>query len=193
MGLDRTVHHSQRPLPNMSTLQTTQVSDASLMDERLLDRTDDEDGFTVRSKQDVSKAFRAIKAAEQEIEALKEEMEEEIQAIKDFYEPKIHSQKESIDFLEDKIISFQDSTGESISTPHGKAHTVNRTKWDWIDDREDLVAFANAEYPDLVEMEMKVSKNDLKKRIKEAWDKKHEDDPPIVERKVVESTRVYTQ
>jgi len=177
----------------MSTLQTTQVSDASLMDERLLDRTDGEEGFTIRSKQDVSKVFRAIKAAEQEIETLKEEMEEEIQTIKDFYEPKIRSREESIDFLEDKIISFQDSTGESISTPHGKAHTMTRTKWDWMGDRDDLVAFANAEFPDLVETEEKVSKNDLKKRIKEAWDEKHEDDPPIVERKTVESTHVYTQ
>jgi len=174
-------------------MSTQAIEDASLMDERLLDRTDDEDGFTVRSKQDASKAFRAIKAAEAEIDELKREMEEEIQAIKDFYEPKIRSREESIDFLEDKIISFQDSTGESISTPHGKAYTVNRTKWDWTDDREDIVAFANAEYPGLVEMEMMVSKNDLKKCIKEMWDEKHEDDPPIVERKTVESTRVYTQ
>ena len=163
------------------------------MDERLLDRTDDEDGFTVRSKQDVSKAFRAIKAAEAEIDELKREMEEEIQAIKDFYEPKIQTREESIDFLEDKIISFQDSTGESISTPHGKAHTVTCTKWDWADDRDDLVTFANDEFPAIVKTEKKVSKNDLKKRIREWWDKKYEEDPPIVERTTVESTRVYTQ
>jgi len=174
-------------------MSTPTIEDASLMDERLLDRTDDEHGFTVRSKQDVSKAFRAIKAAEAEIDELKREMEKEIEAIKDFYEPKIRTREESIDFLEDKIISFQDSTGESISTPHGKAHTMTRTKWDWMGDRDDLVAFANAEFPDLVETEEKVSKNDLKKRIKEAWDEKHEDDPPIVERKTVESTHVYTQ
>jgi hypothetical protein len=163
------------------------------MDERLLDRTDDEEGFTVRSKQEVSKAFRAIKAAEQEIETLKEEMEEEIQAIKDFYEPKIRSREESIDFLEDRIISFQNSTGESITTPHGKAYTVNRTKWAWKADRDTLAAWAEQENPDLVTTEKKVSKNDIKSYVKDTWDERHEDDPPIVERKTVESTRVYTQ
>jgi hypothetical protein len=169
------------------------IEDASLMDERLLDRIDDEEGFTVRSKQGVSKAFRAIKAAEQEIENLKEEMEEEIQAIKDFYEPKIRSREESIDFLEDKIISFQDSTGESITTPHGKAYSVTRTKWDWKTDRDTLAAWAEQESPDLVTTEKKVSKNDIKSYVKDTWDERHEDDPPIVERRTVESTRVYTQ
>jgi len=174
-------------------MSTQTIEGASLMDERLLDRTDDEEGFTVRSKQEVSKAFRAIKAAEQEIETLKEEMEEEIQAIKDFYEPKIRSREKSIDFLEDKIISFQDSTGDSISTPHGKAYTVTRTKWDWADDRDTLAAWAEQERPDLVTTEKKVSKNDIKSYVKDTWDERYEDDPPIVERKTVESTRVYTQ
>jgi len=174
-------------------MNTQMIEDASLMDERLLDRIDDEDGFPVRSKQDVSKAFRAIKAAEQEIKTLKEEMEKEIQAIKDFYEPKIRSREESIDFLEDKIISFQDSTGESITTPHGKAYTVTRTKWDWADDRDTLAAWAEQESPDLVTTEKKVSKNDIKSYVKDTWDERHEDDPPIVERRTVESTRVYTQ
>ena len=174
-------------------MSTPTIEDASLMDERLLNRTDDEDGFTVRNKQEVSKAFRAIKAAEAEIDALKREMEEEIQAIKDFYEPKIRSREESIDFLEDKIISFQDSTGESISTPHGKAYTVNRTKWDWKTDRDTLAAWAEQENSDLVTTKKKVSKNDIKSYVKDTWDERYEDDPPIVERTTVESTRVYTQ
>ena len=175
-------------------MSTQTIEDASLMDERLLDRTDDkENGFTVRSKQDVSKAFRAIKAAEAEIDELVREMEKEIQAIKDFYEPKIRNAEESIDFLEDKIISFQDSTGESISTPHGKAYSVTRTKWDWKADRETLAAWAEQEDPDLVTTKKMVSKNDIKSYVKDTWDERHEDDPPILERKAVESTRVYTQ
>jgi phage host-nuclease inhibitor protein Gam len=174
-------------------MSTTVIEDASLMDERLLDRTDEDEGFTVRSEQDVSKAFRAIKAAESKIQQLEEEMDQEIQGIKDFYEPKIRNAKESIDYLEDKIVSFQNSTGDSISTPHGKAYTVNRTKWDWQVDRETLAAWAEQQHPDLVETKKKVSKNDLKSYVKDTWDERHEDDPSVVERKNVESTRVYTQ
>ena len=174
-------------------MSTQTIEDASLMDERLLDRTDDEESFPVRSKQDVSKAFRAIKAAKAEIDDLKREMEEEIQAIKDFYRPKISSRKDSIRFLKDKIISFRDSTDESITTPHGKAYSVSRTKWDWKADRDTLAAWAEQEHPDLVTTEKKVSKNDIKSYVKDTWDERHEDDPPILARRTVESTRVYTQ
>jgi len=169
------------------------LEDVSLMDERLLDRSSPDDGFPVRSKQDASQAFRAMKAAEAKKETLKAEMEKEIQAIKDFYEPKIRSREESIDFLEDKIVCFQTSTGESISTPHGKAYSVSRTKWDWKADRDTLAAWAEQESPDLVTTEKKVSKNDIKSYVKDTWDERHEEDLPVVERRNVESTRVYTQ
>lgn len=169
------------------------LESASLMDERLLDeaRSSDNGEFTVTSEQDVSKAFRAIKAAEDENEALREEMEQEIQKIKDFYEPKIDNNEQSIEFLKAKIDGFIDSTGESVSTPHGKAYEVNRTKWDYADD-ETLAAWAEQENPDLVEVERSVSKRDLKSYVKEEWDAAHEDDPPVVDRTNQTSSRIYT-
>ena len=169
------------------------LEDVSLMDERLLDRSSLDDGFPVRSKQDASQAFRAMKAAEAKKETLKAEMEKEIQAIENFYEPKIDRQDESIEYLETQITSFQESTGESISTPHGKAYSVSRTKWDWKADRDTLAAWAEQESPDLVTTEKKVSKNDIKSYVKDTWDERHEEDPPVVERRNVENTRVYTQ
>jgi hypothetical protein len=170
------------------------LDSASLMDERLLDRTQQEDTdgeFTVTSEQDVSKAFRAIKAAEEKIESLEEEMEREIGAIKDFYNPKIDNAEQSIEFLKAKIQSYLDSTGESVSTPHGKAYEVNRTKWDYADD-ETLAAWAEQEHPDLVQVERSVSKRDLKSYVKDQWDEAHEDDPPVIERTTQTSSRIYT-
>jgi len=168
------------------------LSNASLMDERLLDRAEEDDGFDVSSEADAQKAFRAIKAAEQKIEQLTAQMEEQIDEIKDFYEPRIERQVETIAFLKAKITGFVESTGESVSVPSGKAHTTSRTKWDWQVSRDKLVQFAQAEYPDLVETTKKVSKRDLKSAIKDDWDQKYEDDPPVVERRQVESVRCYT-
>jgi hypothetical protein len=44
-----------------------------------------------------------------------------------------------------------------------------------------------------VTTEKKVSKNDIKSYVKDTWDERHEEDPPVVERRNVENTRVYTQ
>jgi vacuolar-type H+-ATPase subunit I/STV1 len=168
------------------------LEDASLMDERLLDDMQSDNGeFTVTSEQDVSTAFRAIKAAEDEIQQLEEEMEQEIQKIKDFYEPKIANNEDTIEFMKAKIDSFISSTSESVSTPHGKAYEVTRTTWDYADDNT-LAAWAEQEDPDLVEVERSVSKRDLKSYVKETWDEKHEDDPPVVERDTKTSSRIYT-
>lgn len=175
-----------------TTTANDDLSDASLMDERLLDdaRADDSQ-FTVTSDQDVSKAFRAIKAAEEKVQLLEAEKNREIEDIEEFYGTKIDNAKQSIAFLKGKIDSYIDSTGESISTPHGKAYEVNRTKWDYADD-DTLAAWAEQENPDLVQTERSVSKRDLKSYIKETWDEQHEDDPPVVTRKNQTSSRIYT-
>ncbi len=173
------------------------LDSASLMDERLLGeaqqsaQSDGNGEFTVTSDQDVSKAFRAIKAAEEKIESLEAEREREHDKIDEFYDPKVRNAEQTIEFLKAKIDGYIDSTEESVSTPHGKAYEVNRTKWEWAD-RDTLVQFAKAEYPDLVETSEKVSKNDLKSAIKDEWDAAHEDDPPVVKRKNQTSSRIYT-
>jgi len=119
-------------------------------------------------------------------------MDEQIDEIKDFYEPRIERQEETIEFLKTKVTGFVESTGESVSVPAGKAHKTSRTKWDWSKDRDELVEFAKTVYPDIVKTTEKVSKNDLKRAIKDDWDENYVNDPPVVTRKNVESTRCYT-
>jgi len=149
---------------------TTALEDRSLMDDRLLDTLkDDDQTFTVRSQQDAEKAFRAMKAAEAKKDQLQQEMEAHIQEIKDFYEPKIERQEESIEFLKGRITSFVESTGESVSTPSGKAHTTSRTKRNWGDE-DAIEAFARKHVPEAVTTETKVSKRALWDAIKERED-----------------------
>ena len=171
------------------------IQDRSLLDARLLDtiqHDDDTNRFTVESEADARKAFRAIKAAESRQAQLEDERDDEIQTVKDFYNGRIKQQTDSIEFLKQKIQQFVRSTGETLSTPMGKAYTQKRTKWQWAE-RKDLIEWAKEHRPDLIQTQEKVSKNDLKKMVKDEWDKTHEDDPPFVKREARESVVCYTQ
>jgi len=169
------------------------IEDRSLLDKRLLDDVQSDNGhFSIDDDADARRAFRAMKAAEHHKDQLEAERDEQIDEINDFYDPKVESQQQTIDFLKEKIQQFVRATGYTLSTPSGKAYTQTRTKWRWAD-RDDLVAFAEDQFPDLVQTSKTVSKNDLKQAIKDEWDAAHEDDPDVVQREAQQSVVCYTQ
>jgi hypothetical protein len=125
------------------------------------------DGLSCTSAADANRLFGAMKGLEREITDLERQRDDILQNTKDFYNGKISARKGRIEYLESLIKAFVQSSGESVSVPNGRAYTREDAKWDWTNDRAQLVEWAKQRCPDKVKTVEKVSKNDIKAFIKD--------------------------
>lgn len=115
----------------------------------------------------VTKKLYAIRRLRKEAEQFEQQRKESVE----FYNGKIARIEKQIMFLEENIWRYLSFVNEDkIVTPAGTAFVTSREKWNWTDDADAILAWAQANAPQTVKTRTDKSPDlsELKKHIKES-------------------------